>query len=116
MKKVLAIALLALTLALVNCKDNSTADPEPAKTLNKSLMVNKYWVSSLTDHYFRSDGKYCAPDGIMEFGTWKWLNNSDSLEIVDGTGTDIWYVKYCTDNEMSAKPGKQGSYLIFTKK
>ena len=55
MKKILAITLLALTLALVNCKDKSTEDPAPAKTLNKSLMVNKYWKTTTgvpLDHYF----------------------------------------------------------------
>ena len=117
MKKVLAITLLALTLALVNCKDNSTTDPEPAKTLNKSLIVDKDWKSANPpfSFYLRSDGKSCGAKGINVYGTWQWLNNSDSLESVDGTGRNVWYVKYCTETEMSAKPGKQGSYVIFTK-
>ena len=116
MKKILAITLLALNFALVNCKDNSTTDPEPAKTLNKSLMTDKYWVSSQTSFYFRSDGKYCGPDGIKEFGTWQWLNNSDSLEIIKtSSGRIVWYVKYCTEKELSAKNGIGASYIIFTK-
>lgn len=117
-KKIIAIALIAISLALVNCKDNSTTDdPEPTKTLNKSLMVNKYWVCpGVTSFYFRSDGKYCLPDGITEDGTWNWMNNSDSLEInKSGTGRFVWYVKYCTETEMSAKNGVGASYKIFTK-
>ena len=118
MKKVLAITLLALTLALVNCKDNSTTDPTP-KTLNKILMVNKYWKTTaapILSHYFRSDGKYCLPDGISEEGTWQWLNNSDSLEVVETTfGRTVWYVEYCTDTELKMK-GKGDKYgYVFTK-
>lgn len=118
MKKVLAITLLALTLALVNCKDNSTTDPTP-KTLNKILMVNKYWKTTaapILSHYFRSDGKYYLPDGISEEGTWQWLNNSDSLEVVETTfGRTVWYVEYCTDTELKMK-GKGDKYgYVFTK-
>lgn len=118
-KKIIAIALIAISLALVNCKDNSTTDdPEPAKTLNKSLMVNKSWSCATfpVGFYFRSDGNACGPSGTTVLGTWQWLNNSDSLALdYDGSSRQIWYVKYCTETEMSAKNGKQGSYLIFTK-
>ena len=117
MKKVLAITLMALTLALVNCKDKTTEDPAP-KTLNKSLMVNKYWKTTTgvpLDHYFRSDGKICSSDGQMVFGTWAWLNNSDSLEKVDATlGSSVWYAEYCTDTELKMKVSK-GDYKIYTK-
>ncbi len=116
MKKLFAISLFVLTLALVNCKDESTDDPTPAKTLNKSLITNKHWSNGVSGFYLRNDGKSCGTDGVDIFGTWQWLNNSDSLEIVDfGTGTEIWYVKYCTETEMSAKLGKNASYEIFTK-
>jgi hypothetical protein len=115
MKKLFAISLFMLTLALVNCKDESTDDPTPAKTLNKSLLTDKYWVcEGVTDHYFRSDGKYCNPSGTVETGTWQWLNNSDSLEVVDFTGRYVWYVKYCTETEMSARNGND-PYLVFKK-
>lgn len=115
-KKLIAITLLALSFVLVNCKDKSGDDPEPAKTLNKSLLTNKNWVcEGITSHYFRSDGIYCNSDGTMEFGTWKWLNNSDSLEInKDGIGRYVWYVKYCTETEMSARNGND-PYLVFKK-
>lgn len=118
MKKIVSITLLALTLALVNCKNKSTEDPTP-KTLNKSLMVNKSWKGTIGTaeimHYFRSDGKYCLPDGVSEEGTWQWLNNSDSLEVVETTfGRSVWYVEYCTDTEMKMKVSK-GDYKIYTK-
>lgn len=119
MKKVLAIALLALTLALVNCKDKGTTDPTPTKTLNKSLMVNKYWKTTTgipLDNYFRSDGKICSSDGQMVFGTWAWLNNSDSLEKVDATlGRSVWYVGYCTETEMALGFKRNNKEFVFTK-
>lgn len=118
MKKVLAITLLAFTLALVNCKDKSTEDPAH-ETLNKSLMVNKYWktTSGITlSHYFRSDGKYCLPDGVSEEGTWKWLNNSDSLEIVETTfGRGVWYAEYCSETELKLRLSGNKNGYIFTK-
>ena len=117
MKKLLALTLVALSLILVNCKDK-TDDPEAEKTLNKSLITNKYWKNpdGQFTNYFRSDGKYCSPNGTTELGTWQWLNNSDSLEIdYDALPDRIWYVKYCTDTEMSAKLGKNSSHTIFTK-
>ncbi len=118
MKKILAITLLALTLALVNCKDKSTEDPAPAKTLNKSLMVNKYWKTTTgvpLDHYFRSDGNICSSDGQMVFGTWAWLNNSDSLEkVYTSSGRSVWYAEYCTDTELKMKVSK-GDWKIYTK-
>ena len=109
---------MALTLALVNCKDNSTNDPAPSKTLSKSLIVNKYWKTTSgvpLDHYFRSDGKICSSDGQMVFGTWAWLNNSDSLEKVDATlGRSVWYAEYCTDTELKMKLSKS-VWFIYTK-
>ncbi|MFM9945158.1 MAG: hypothetical protein ACKVQB_07990 [Bacteroidia bacterium] len=87
MQKLIAATLVFLSLYLVNCKDNGTDDPEPAKTLNKSLIVDKDWKSTNPPYgfYLRSDGKYCGSKRKNVFGTWQWLNNSDSLEIVDLT-------------------------------
>lgn len=118
MKKSLTIALVVLTLALVNCKDNGTTDdPEPAKTLNKSLLTNKYWTNSVFSHYFRSDGNYCDKNGTTVLGTWKWVSNSDSLEIDYSGSTDdeLWQIQYVTETEMSARLAGGGNYLIFTK-
>ena len=118
MKKIIAITLVALSLALVNCKDKSNDDPEPAKTLNKSLMTNKYWKTTngiTLSHYFGSNGKCYLPDGITESGTWQWLNNSDSLEKVETNfGRTVWYAEYCTETELKMKISK-GDWKIFTK-
>lgn len=118
MKKLFAISLFMLTLALVNCKDKSSDDPTPAKTLNKSLLTNKYWkcTSPAISHYFRSDGKYCLPDGVSEAGTWLWLNNSDSLETNEPLfGKTVWHVDYCTDTEMQMRLTRDKFGYIFTK-
>ncbi len=117
-KKLIAITLLALSFVLVNCKDNS--EPEPEKTLNKSLITNKKWVTTAGPYgfYLRSDGYVSAGEGTLEQGTWDWLNNSDSLEIYyDGIPSQVWQIKYCTGTEMSARNGtgsQAGPYWIFT--
>jgi hypothetical protein len=108
-KKLIAITLLALSFVLVNCKDNN--DPEPEKTLNKSLMTDKYWKTNMGtqfefDHYFRSDGMYTSQDGKMVLGKWNWLNNSDSLFVDDNEPLllDITYiVEYCTETELKMR-------------
>ncbi len=117
MKKLFAISLFVLTLALVNCKDESTDDPTPAKTLNKSLLTNKYWSSGLFSHYFRSDGNYCGKDGKIVIGTWNWVNNSDTLAVDYSGITDdeLWQVEYITETEMKATIVGDKSYEIFTK-
>ena len=119
MKKLITITLIALSLALVNCKDKGT-DPEPAKTLNKSLITGKYWKTGSApyfDHYFRSDGMYTSQDGQIVVGTWKWLNNSDSMEIdkPSTSGKTIWYAKYCTETELSMRVSGNPTGYIFYK-
>jgi len=113
MKKVFAICLLAFVL--VNCGDKS--DPEPAKTLNKSLLTDKYWSGVQTGFYFRSDGNFCGSTGQTVLGKWAWLNNADSLEVlVTSLPRRVWYVEYITETEMKAKLTKKGTWDIFTKK
>ncbi|MFM9946136.1 MAG: hypothetical protein ACKVQB_12980 [Bacteroidia bacterium] len=118
-KKLITIILVAFSLYLVNCKDKGTDDPEPAKTLNKSLMTNKYWKTTTgtpLDHYFRSDGMYTSQDGQIVVGTWKWLNNSDSLEVdMSVTGKVVWHAKYCTETELSMRLSGDTYWYIFTK-
>lgn len=81
---------------------------EPTKTVNKALLTDKNWYFNGDDfHYFYSTGKYNSD------GTWRWLNNSDSMEIVDpGLGTYVYYFDYITETEMKA--GTRSSRLIFT--
>lgn len=119
MNKLIAITLVALTLAFVNCKDKSTdTDPTPAKTLNKSYFTNKYWkcTSPPLSYYFRSDGKLCYPDGVTVDGTWKWLNNSDSLETDESIiGKIVWHAEYCTETEMKMRMSNDKYGYVFTK-
>ena len=114
MKKIFFLATILVTGFIYSCKDKETS--EPAKTLDKSQITNKQWMSSnkLISFYLRSDFKSCGPDGKLEMGTWKWVNNSDTLQIDDFTfGQELWVVKYCTSTEMSAKMSKSANYLIF---
>lgn len=80
-KKVnLALALLvaaSIGLTLNACK--KTTDPDPGtttKTLNKTLLVGKTWYNDLGDELLdiRANGKFSV------YGTWKWVNNSDTFE------------------------------------
>lgn len=116
-KKLIAITLLALSFVLVNCKDNN--DPEPAKTLNKSLITDKYWKATTTplDHYFRKDGMYTSQDGQIVIGTWQWLNNSDSMEIDIPTisGKTTHHVEYCTETELKIRAGSDKFGTVFYK-
>jgi hypothetical protein len=119
-KKVVAISLVALTLALVNCKDKTDDTTEPAKTLNKSLITNKYWKTTTglpLDHYFKNDGTYCYPDGQTSQGTWKWLNNSDTMEIntLVPSRKVKWIAEYCTETELKMIVSGGSDWYIFTK-
>jgi hypothetical protein len=106
-KKNIIVVLSLATVLGYSCKDEPTKDPEPAKTLNKELLLNKKWYAkSGHAHIFNSDGVYgSSPTGG---GSWKWLNNSDSMEIIEYTGAvkKIWYFNYCTEHEMECKLGK----------
>jgi hypothetical protein len=118
--KLIALTLVAFSIVLVNCKDKSGDDTEPTKTLNKSLITGKYWKMNTAPnfgHYFGSDGKYYLPDGVTEYGTWMWLNNSDSMEIdkPSTTGKSVWYVEYCTETELKMRQSGEPNGLIFYK-
>jgi hypothetical protein len=81
---------------------------EPAKTVNKALLYDKKWyLDGNWAHTFYSDGKYSVD------GTWRWLNDSDSMEIIEpGLGTYVYYFDYITKTEMKA--GTRSSRSIFT--
>ena len=117
MKKIFFLATILLTGFIYSCKDKETS--EPAKTLDKSKITNKFWLSSdnIQSFYLRSDNKACTPDGKTANGTWKWVNNSDTLLIdYDIFNDEKWIVKYCTDTELSAKGDLTNNYRIFTVK
>ncbi|MCB9252748.1 MAG: hypothetical protein H6605_09800 [Flavobacteriales bacterium] len=116
MKKIIYFCVLALAITLVNCGDKNS-DPEPAKTLNKSLITDKKWVYGTISHYFRTDGRFGSATGVG-LGKWYWINDSDSLmkDYDDNVLKDeVWYVEYVTDSEMKAKWTKKGSWDIFIK-
>jgi hypothetical protein len=117
MKKIAILSALLLTVLIYSCKDKETT--EPAKTLDKSLITNKNWVSSdnIISFYLRSDNKATGAGGKNEMGTWKWVNNSDTLLIdYDIFVDEKWIVKYCTATELSAKGDLTNNYRIFTVK
>lgn len=105
-KKVkLALALLlaaSIGLTLNGCK--KTTDPgTTTKTLNKSLLVGKTWYNDLGDEQLdiRANGKFSV------YGTWKWVNNSDTFECdLDGPGTvdqpERFKMYWTTEHEMEA--------------
>ena len=118
MNKLIALTLVAFSIVLVNCKDKST-DPEPTKTLNKSLITGKYWKTKtppILGFYFGSDNKLYLPDGKTEDGTWMWLNNSDSMEvdIPSTSGKTVWHVDYCTETELKmGQSGNPTGYIFY---
>lgn len=86
-----------------SCKkseDNNT-NTTPAKTLNKSTLTPKKWYSQGSSfiHDFKAGGVYAST------GTWKWKNNSDTLEIVSQAGYSetYWKVYWNTDHEMECE-------------
>ncbi|MCB9262593.1 MAG: hypothetical protein H6607_09485 [Flavobacteriales bacterium] len=91
MKKTLILVASFALLILAGCKDDPVTTDDTTPVLNKELLLNKYWInqSQTVDHYFNSNGTYGLNNG---FGTWEWINNSDTMKIhFSGTGSDqIW--------------------------
>ncbi len=92
--------LTVLSLQLEACKKDKDADA--TKTLNKSTLTsNKTWYNqgSSIIHIFKSNGVY------TNTGTWKWVNNSDTMEIVTVNGgfKTYWKMNWNTDHEMNCK-------------
>jgi hypothetical protein len=79
--------------------DNSNTTPQ--KTLNKTSIAPKKWYSqgSVFVHDLKAGGTYNAS------GTWKWKNNSDTLEIVSQAGYSetYWKVYWNSDTEMECE-------------
>lgn len=102
-KTLLIICGLALGAFLQSCGTDDSPAVTPTKTVNKSLLYDKDWNrDGSTWHVFESDGTW------NNDGTWKWLNNSDSMEVMDQFGTSILYFDYIEAKEMkcgSSLPG-----------
>ncbi len=101
----IVLAAVSLLFVLHACKEKTTTEPTPAKTLNKELLYNKTWYSQIGHkHKFNDGGVYKTS------GTWQWLNNSDSMEIQE-IPNDLkykWYFKSCTSTEMECTLGSDG--------
>ena len=73
--KLLAVtAFILLAGSMVSCKKSS--DASAAKTLNKSTLTSKAWYNQGGSiiHDFRGNNVY------SNTGTWRWVNNSDTLK------------------------------------
>lgn len=94
----LLTAALSLGLAIQSCGKKEDP-PVTAKTLDKAKLIGKKWYnkggSDIQD--FKSNGTF----GID--GTWKWVNNSDTMEIIPAAGLskEIWKYYWSSDHEMA---------------
>ena len=109
------IVVSILIIGISSCKDKSTAiDPEPAKTLNKTTLLDKKWYDkgSIIIHEFNSNGKYFTS------GTWNWVNNSDTMEVMSSSGSPkvLWKIYWNTDNEMSCRWINNNQDILFKDK
>ena len=101
--KTLAWALVAgLTISFGACKKESTTPAETPKTLNKTTLTNeKTWYNqgSTIVNEFHNGGVFNVD------GAWRWVNNSDTMEIKRTAGGSFvkWKFYYNTDTEMKCR-------------
>jgi len=119
--KTLAWAIVpALLIGFSACGDDDTTPPStttPTKTLNKtSLTNNKVWWNkgSGIKHDFKPDGKYKSS------GTWRWINNSDTMEIIGTLGDQPQKYRFAWNSETELECERisgtgQGSGLFLMK-
>lgn len=103
------IAAMVLTcgmLAAASCSKKSDESPATnqtqTKTVNKSQIAPKIWYTEGSSfiHDLKANGVYGTKGG-----TWKWKNDSDTLEIVTQSGYQetYWKVYWNTDKEMECE-------------
>jgi hypothetical protein len=106
MKKSLSKAFIRALLPLfclgIMACSKKKSDDSPAQSLNKGKLTNnKEWYNqgSSIVHIFKSNGVY------TNTGTWKWVNNSDTMEIVTVSGgyKTYWKMYWNNDHEMSCQ-------------
>lgn len=96
--------IMSISLLTSSCSKESGSDtPAPVvKSLNKTTLTPKKWYSqgSVFIHDLKAGGVY-GNNG----GTWKWKNNTDTLEIVTQSGYQetYWKVYWNTDTEMECE-------------
>ena len=91
------LVVLGLTLgAFVSSCGGDEGEVTPSRTVNKALLTDKDWNrNGSTWFVFHADGKYNRE------GTWKWLNNSDSMEVINSRSVrSVLYFDYIVANEM----------------
>ncbi len=92
-----------ILIAVTSCKKATTVtpDPEPAKALNKTTILNKLWYNQggSIKHEFKANGLYRFD------GTWNWVNNSDTMEISGSAGDPKlkWKMYWNTEHEMQCR-------------
>ena len=92
------LVLIGLTLGafLQACGTDDISEVIPAKTVNKALLYDKDWnYDGQTWHVFSTDGTWNGN------GTWEWLNNSDSMEVINSRSVkSILHFQYIEAKEM----------------
>jgi hypothetical protein len=98
LKSTLLLLTAAITITMFSCSKEETTTETP-KTLDKSKLYDKKWYSQ--SGAFIIDAK---SDGTFSLdGSWRWINNSDTMEIIGSEGSDPFefVFHWCTTNEMS---------------
>lgn len=108
----LMAGLFASTAFLaVSCKDKDTSTNNTNKSLVKSKLYDKRWYTqgSTYSHLIKSNGVYEGD------GSWKWVNNSDTMEVIGSSGLDpiYWKFYWVTDHEMSCKTVSAPNETLF---
>jgi hypothetical protein len=102
MKKKIVLSLMAFavfTLSFNSCKDDAdTANKGVSTGLlsdgDKAKLLDKNWYSTLTSggvtHEFQSDNTLLLSKSLP--GRWNWINNSDTMDILDNSNNRYRYV------------------------
>ena len=113
LKSTLLLLTAAISITMFSCSKEETATETP-KTLDKSKLYDKKWYSQNIKgeyilHEFKSNGTYYVD------GTWRWLNNSDTMEIIPSEGLFPFkfVVHWCTTNEMSGTRVTTSNTMLF---
>jgi hypothetical protein len=106
-KSLALVALMIISSTSCSKKSDDDSGSTPQKSLNKSTFAPKKWYSegSSVIHDFKAGGVYGNVGG-----SWKWKNNSDTLEIVIQSGfpASYWKVYWNTETEMECE--KEGTF------
>jgi hypothetical protein len=107
--------MLTCILSACSKEETTPSTNTPAvKALNKATLTPKKWYSegSSVIHDFKAGGAYNVS------GSWSWVNNSDTMQIVSQSGFPAvyWKIFWNTDTEMSAERVDQKVTMLFKDK